>query len=131
VLEGPAGPCVHPPAGFFYKKHCIKSIAAIQPKAYLILTQSQKLSQIRAFKEMTIMKDTHKKGKQSVAKVVELIGSSPDSWEDATANAVEAAARTIRNITGVDVQHCTAKVKDNRIVEYRADVKIAFIVEME
>lgn len=77
------------------------------------------------------MKDTHKKDQPSVAKVIELIGSSNNSWEEATANAVEAAAKTIRNITGVDVRHCTAKVKDNRITEYRADVKIAFIVEME
>jgi len=77
------------------------------------------------------MKHTHEKEHISVAKVVELIGSSPNSWEEATENAVEAAARTIRNIRGVDVQHCTAKVKDNKIVEYRVDVKIAFIVEME
>jgi flavin-binding protein dodecin len=77
------------------------------------------------------MKDTRKKDRTAVAKVVELIGSSPNSWEEATANALEAASRTIRNITGIDVQHCTAKVKDNRIVEYRADVKIAFVVELE
>jgi len=77
------------------------------------------------------MKDTHKKDHIAVAKVVELIGSSPNSWEEATANALEAASPTVRNITGIDVQHCTAKVKDNKIVEYRADVKIAFIVELE
>jgi flavin-binding protein dodecin len=77
------------------------------------------------------MKDTHKKEHTSIAKIVELIGSSPKSWEDATANAVEAASHTVRNITGVDVQRCTAKVKDDKIVEYRVDLKIAFIVEQE
>jgi flavin-binding protein dodecin len=77
------------------------------------------------------MKDTHENDQISVAKVVELIGSSPNSWEEATANAVEAAAQTIRNIKGVDVKRCTAKVKNNKIVEYRAVVKIAFIVERE
>jgi hypothetical protein len=77
------------------------------------------------------MKDTHKNEHIAVAKVVELIGSSPNSWEEATANAVDAASQSIRNITGVDVQHCTAKVKNNKIVEYRADVKIAFLVERE
>lgn len=77
------------------------------------------------------MKDTHAKEKPSVAKVIELIGSSPTSWEDATANAVEAASRTVRNIRGVDLKRCTAKVKDNKIVEYRVDVKIAFVVELE
>jgi flavin-binding protein dodecin len=77
------------------------------------------------------MKGTHEKEHMSVAKVVELIGSSPDSWEEAVANAVEAAAYTIRNIKGVDVKRWTAKVEKNKIVEYRAVVKIAFIVERE
>jgi hypothetical protein len=77
------------------------------------------------------MKDTHEQEHMSVVKVVELIGSSPDSWEDAVRNAVGAAARTVRNIKGVDVKRWTAKVENNRIVEYRAVVKIAFIVETD
>lgn len=80
---------------------------------------------------MILMKDSRTKDKPSVAKVIELIGSSPTSWEDATANAVAAAARTVRNIVGVDLKKCTAKVKENRIVEYRVDVKIAFLVELD
>ena len=64
-----------------------------------------------------------------VVKIIELIGSSPDSWEDAVENAVREAARTVKNIKGVHVKRCTAKVKDNKIVEYHANVKIAFIVE--
>jgi hypothetical protein len=77
------------------------------------------------------MKDTHEQEHMSVAKVVELIGSSPESWEAAVRNAVEAASRTLRKIKGVDVQRWTAKVENNRIVEYRAVVKIAFIVERD
>jgi dodecin len=77
------------------------------------------------------MKNTHEKEHMSVAKVVELIGSSPDGWEEAAANAVEAAAQTLRNIKGIDVVRWTAKVEKNKIVEYRAVVKIAFIVERE
>ena len=77
------------------------------------------------------MKDTHEKEHMSVAKVVELIGSSPDGWEAAAANAVEAAAHTLRNIKGIDVTRWTAKVEKNKIFEYRAVVKIAFIVERE
>jgi flavin-binding protein dodecin len=77
------------------------------------------------------MKGTHEKEHTSVAKVVELIGSSPDSWEAAAANAVEAAAQSLRNIKGIDVTRWTAKVEKNKIVEYRAVVKIAFIVERE
>lgn len=65
----------------------------------------------------------------AVVKIIELIGSSPTSWEAAAANAVKTAAATIRNIKGVHVKRCTAKVEKNKIVEYRAVVKIAFIVE--
>jgi len=67
----------------------------------------------------------------SVAKVIELIGSSPKGWEDAAANAVKEAARTVRNIKGVYLKECTAKVKGDKIVEYRSIVKISFIVDRE
>ncbi len=64
-------------------------------------------------------------------KVIELIGSSPNSWDDAAANAVKAAAGTVRNIRGIELKRCSAKVEKNRIVEYRAVVKIAFDVERD
>ncbi|MDH5690515.1 MAG: dodecin family protein [Candidatus Bathyarchaeota archaeon] len=64
-----------------------------------------------------------------VVKIIELIGSSPDGWTEAVQKAVSEAAETVKNIKGVHVKRCTAKVKDNKIVEYNADVKIAFIVE--
>ena len=66
-----------------------------------------------------------------VVKIIELIGSSPKGWKEATQNAIEEAAKTIRNIKSVHVKRCTAKVAKNKIVEYRAVVKIAFIVERE
>jgi flavin-binding protein dodecin len=65
----------------------------------------------------------------TVIKIIELIGSSPNSWSEAAQNAVIEAAKTVKNIKGVHVRRCTAKVKNNKIVEYNADVKIAFIVE--
>ena len=64
-----------------------------------------------------------------VVKIVELIGSSPKDWEDATKNALAEAAKTIKNIKAVYVKRCNAKVEDNKIVDYRAVVKIAFVVE--
>ena len=65
----------------------------------------------------------------AVVKIIELIGSSPKSWEEAAKNALDEAAKTIKNIKSVYVKRCNAKVKDNKIVEYRAVVKIAFVVE--
>ena len=64
-----------------------------------------------------------------VVKIIELIGSSPKGWSEATQNAVTDAAKTIKNIKSVHVKRCTAKVVDNKIVEYSANVKIAFIVK--
>jgi flavin-binding protein dodecin len=74
------------------------------------------------------MPETHE---PSVAKVVELIGSSPKGWEDAAKNAVKEAAKTIRNIKGVYLKECTAKVKGDTIVEYRSVVKISCVVDRE
>ena len=65
----------------------------------------------------------------NVVKIIELIGSSPVSWEDATKNALVEAAKTIKNIKSIYVKRCNAKVENNKIVEYRAVVKIAFVVE--
>ena len=67
----------------------------------------------------------------TVVKIVELVGSSPISWEEATKNALAEAAKTIRGIKSIYVKRCNAKVEKNQIVEYRAVVKIAFIVQRE
>jgi flavin-binding protein dodecin len=67
----------------------------------------------------------------SVVKVIELIGTSPKSWDDAAANAIKAAAKTVRNIKGIELKRCSAKVENNRIIEYQAIVKLAFNVELE
>ena len=63
-----------------------------------------------------------------VVKIIQLIGSSKEGWQEATQNAIDEAARTIKNIQSVHVKRCTAKVQDNKIVEYRAVVNIAFVV---
>jgi len=64
-----------------------------------------------------------------VIKIIELIGSSPHGWKEAVENAIKDASKTVKNIRGVHVKRCTAKIKDNKIMEYRANVKIAFVVE--
>lgn len=65
----------------------------------------------------------------TVVKIIELVGTSEKSWEDAVRQAVKEATKTVRNIVGVHVVGFTAKVKDDKITEYRANVKIAFVVE--
>ncbi|NHJ48047.1 MAG: dodecin domain-containing protein [Asgard group archaeon] len=64
-----------------------------------------------------------------VIKVIEVIGSSDKSWEDAARNAVETAAKTVKNIIGADVVNFTATVKDGKVVVYKATCKLAFKVQ--
>lgn len=65
----------------------------------------------------------------AVLKVIELVGTSPNSWEEAAKNAVNKAAETLRGIVGADVVRQNVVVKDGAITEYRVDVKVAFLVE--
>jgi len=62
-------------------------------------------------------------------KVIELIGTSTQSWEDAANNAVKEAQETISGITGVELAGQTARVENGVIAEYRANVKLAFLVK--
>ena len=66
---------------------------------------------------------------QKVAKVIELVGSSDQSWSDAADVAVQTASKSIKNITGVEVVSMTGQVKDGAIVSFKATVKVAFGVE--
>ncbi|MFS8582230.1 MAG: dodecin family protein [Limnochordales bacterium] len=65
----------------------------------------------------------------TVASVIEVIGESTESWEDAVNNAVEAAAKTVQHITGVEVLNLTATVENGRVSRYKADIHIAFAVD--
>ncbi len=63
------------------------------------------------------------------AKVVELVASSTKSFEDAIQHAIEDASHSTRGINGAQVNNLTVKCKQGKVVEYRADIKIAFGVE--
>ena len=62
-------------------------------------------------------------------KIIELVGNSPISWEQAVQETVSEASKTVNNILGVDVINQTAVVKDGKIVQYRANVKLSFKVD--
>lgn len=66
-----------------------------------------------------------------VVKVIELVGSSAESFDDAVRTAVRVAARTIRNITGVEVISHSASVEGDAVTNYKANCKIAFLVDAE
>jgi dodecin len=64
-----------------------------------------------------------------VAKVVTIIGSSPESFAKAADAAVQEAAKTLRGISGAAVVSMSAEVEGDRISLYRTTVNIAFAVE--
>lgn len=65
----------------------------------------------------------------SVLKVIEILAYSDKSWEDAAQKAVDEAAKSVKNIKSVWVQDQSAEVENNKIVSYRINAKISFIVE--
>ena len=65
-----------------------------------------------------------------VVKVIELVGSSPNSFSDAVRTATKQASQTVRNMTGVEVQSSNADVDaEGNITMYKVNVKIAFKIE--
>lgn len=64
----------------------------------------------------------------SVLKVIEVMSSSTESWEDAVQNAVKSASKTVKEIRSVYVQDQSAVVKNNKVTEFRVTCKITFEV---
>lgn len=66
---------------------------------------------------------------ESVYKVIELVGVSPDSWEDAIKNIVAKAAKTLRDLRIAEVILLDAKIEDQKVALFRAKVKLSFKFE--
>ena len=65
----------------------------------------------------------------SVYKIIELIGTSPTSWEDAAKNAVDLASKSLRDLRIAEIANLDLKIEDGRVVAYRAKVKVSFKFE--
>jgi len=64
-----------------------------------------------------------------IVKVIEIIAQSDKSWDDAAQNAVREAGKTVKNIKSIWVDNLSGECDNDRIVRYRANVKISFLVE--
>ena len=62
----------------------------------------------------------------SVYKVIELVGSSPESWEKAAKAAVERAGQSLRDLRVAEITETDMKVEDGKVVAFRARVKLSF-----
>lgn len=63
---------------------------------------------------------------ESVYKVIELVGTSTESWEKAAAKAVETAAKSLRDLRVAEVVELDLQIEDGAVVAYRAKVKVSF-----
>lgn len=70
-----------------------------------------------------------KSAETGVYRVTEVIGSSPISWDDAAKNAVETAAKTLRDLRIAEVGQLDLKIEDGKVVAYRARVSLSFKYE--
>jgi len=62
----------------------------------------------------------------SVLKVIEILGNSTVSFEDAVQNVINEASKSVRNIKSVYIQDMSVAVSNNQITEYRVDAKVTF-----
>ena len=62
----------------------------------------------------------------SIYKVIELIGTSPTSWEEAAKNAVDTAGKSLKNLRIAEVVEFDMKVEEGKVTAYRARVKVSF-----
>ena len=66
---------------------------------------------------------------QSVYKVIEVIGTSTKSWDDAAGNAVETAARTLRDLRVAEIVKMDVRVENGKVSEYRVRMQLSFKYE--
>lgn len=65
----------------------------------------------------------------AVARVSEIVASSPKGYAEATAEGVKRASKTLRGITGVEVLRQSAKVESGKITEYRVHLNVTFLLD--
>ena len=65
----------------------------------------------------------------SVYKVIELIGTSPTSWEEAAKNAIETASQSLEDLRVAEVSELDVKVEQGTVVAYRAKVNVSFKIK--
>ncbi len=65
----------------------------------------------------------------SVYKIIELVGTSPDSWEKAAASAVEQAAKTLRDLRIAEIVEMDMQIDNGKVINYRTKLRLSFKYE--
>jgi flavin-binding protein dodecin len=64
----------------------------------------------------------------TAVKIIKVLGTSAESWEDAAEEAIAQASESVNEISGMEIEDWTAKIENGRITEYKTTVEIAFPV---
>lgn len=64
----------------------------------------------------------------AVVKVIEILAESENGWEDAAKNAIMEASKTVECINQINIENLKAVVKDNKIIKYRINAKVSFVI---
>jgi flavin-binding protein dodecin len=65
----------------------------------------------------------------SAYKVIQVIGSSPNSWEEAAKTAIEQAGKHVRDLRIAEIEKLDMRIEDNKVMEFRARVNLSFRYE--
>lgn len=65
----------------------------------------------------------------SIYKIIEVVGTSPNSWEEAAMNAVTAASKSLRDLRVAEISKLDLKVENGKVTAYRARVNVSFKLE--
>jgi dodecin len=74
-------------------------------------------------------KNPARRNAMAVVKVIELLGESGESWEDATRQVVAEATKTLHGVTSVYVKEFQATVENDKVKNFRVDAKVSFKLE--
>ncbi len=65
----------------------------------------------------------------SIYKIIEVVGTSPNSWEEAAMNAITAASKSLRDLRVAEISKLDLKVENGKVTAYRARVNVSFKLE--
>ncbi|HCY87420.1 MAG TPA: transporter [Desulfobacteraceae bacterium] len=63
---------------------------------------------------------------ESIYKIIDLVGSSPNSWEEAATNAIERAGQSLRDLRIAEVQKLDIKIEDGKPAQFRTNLRLSF-----
>jgi hypothetical protein len=111
----------------FTSASCAFSAPAI-PVGQASATRFGNLVTGRLFLQGSISSQTRRKP-MAVVKVIELLGESEESWEDATRQVVAEATKTLHGVTSVYVKEFQATVENDQVKNFRVTAKVSFVLE--